>query len=98
MSALRQRARLWNAAPPGKNRYRWFTERLRGEPDPTAAQRQRLAALEDELGRLRQLGVTQREQLMLQTADKLIAERRRRGDAKVPGHLADLMADLWNRS
>ena len=63
-----------------------------------AAQRQRLAALEDELGRLRQLGVTQREQLMLQTADKLIAERRRRGDAKVPGHLADLMADLWNRS
>ncbi|MBP8918348.1 MAG: AAA family ATPase [Micropruina sp.] len=71
---------------------------LRGEPDPTAAQRQRLAALEDELGRLRQLGVTQREQLMLQTADKLIAERRRRGDAKVPGHLADLMADLWNRS
>lgn len=71
---------------------------LRGEPNPNPAQRHRLSALEDELGRLRQLGVTQREQLMLQTADQLIAERRRRGDVKMPGPLADMMADLWNKA
>ncbi len=71
---------------------------LRGEARPTPAQRQRLAALEDELGRLRQLGVTQREKLMLQTADQLIAQRRQRGDAQVPGHLAEQLADIWNRS
>lgn len=72
--------------------------RLRGVAAPDAAQQARLAELEGELEKLRQLGVTQRERMMLTVADQIIAERRQKGDATVRPDLAQRMALLWQEA
>lgn len=72
--------------------------RLRGVAEPDAAQQARLTELEAELEKLRQLGVTQRERMMLTVADQIIAERRQKGDATVRPDLAQRMALLWQEA
>jgi predicted ATP-binding protein involved in virulence len=54
---------------------------LRARKRPTKAQRQRIIELETRLGELRQFGTTERERLLLRSADAFIAERREEGDA-----------------
>ncbi len=71
---------------------------LRGVAAPSPEQRQRLGELEDELNRLRQLGVTQRERMMLVTADQIIADRRAKGDVKARQELSASLASLWTQA
>ncbi len=71
---------------------------LRGVAKPDADQTRRLADLEAELDRLRQLGVTQRERLMLASADQIIADRRQKGTVKARADLSDTLADLWTKA
>lgn len=54
--------------------------RLRAKRRPTAAERTRIGELEQRLGELRQMGNTERERLLLQSADQYIAQRREQGD------------------
>ncbi len=80
--------------------------RLRAKRRPTAAERTRIAELELRLGELRQMGTTERERLLLQSADEFIARRREIGDAAKPapvatpateGVMKDLLA-IWSES
>ena len=80
--------------------------RLRGKRRPTAADTKRITELEAELGELRQMGTTERERLLLRSADEFIAQRRQRGDAPAPpvaaspatdGVMQDLLA-IWSAS
>jgi hypothetical protein len=56
---------------------------LRAKTRPTAADRLHLTELEARLGALRQMGTTERERLLLHSADEFIARRRAEGD--LPG-------------
>lgn len=56
---------------------------LRAKTRPTAADRLHLTELEARLGALRQMGTTERERLLLHSADEFIARRRAAGD--LPG-------------
>jgi 5-methylcytosine-specific restriction endonuclease McrA len=79
--------------------------RLRGRTRPTKAERARIDALETELGDLRQLGTTERERLLLRSADEFIARRRAEGDepgpkAPAPSATTDAvmreLAEIWS--
>jgi hypothetical protein len=80
--------------------------RLRAKTKPTIAEQKRIADLEDRLGALRQLGTTERERLLLHSADEFIARRRVEGDASAPtatsaaataGVMEDLAA-IWSEA
>ena len=81
--------------------------RLRAKTKPTAVEQARIAELEARLGALRQMGTTERERLLLHSADEFIARRRVDGDpAGAPtatnapataGVMEDLLA-IWSEA
>jgi len=80
--------------------------RLRARKRPSAADRARIAELEQRLDELRQMGTTERERLLLRSADEFIALRREKGDAAgsapdaspaTEGIMKDLLA-IWSEA
>lgn len=71
--------------------------RLKALRRPDAAHREELARVTARLDELSQLGVTERDRLVLDSATAYIAARRERGDevARPPAEVTDRLARLW---
>lgn len=72
---------------------------LQGKERTTPAETARLDRVRSRLDRLEQLGHTERDRLLLSSADRFIARRRERGEDAVPSSAAvtEELAELWSR-
>ncbi len=72
--------------------------RLKGKRNRTAAQEEHLDLVRARLDELEQLGVTERERLVLEAADTYIAKRRHEGDSsgQTSEDMTNELADMWD--
>lgn len=72
--------------------------RLKGKDRVTSAEAGRRDAVRARLDQLEQFGTTERDRLLLQSADTFIARRREHGDKAVPtsAEVTAELADLWS--
>lgn len=73
--------------------------KLQGKELTTPAETARLDQVRAKLDRLDQLGHTERDRLLLSSADRFIAQRRERGEAAVPSsaEVTAELAQLWSK-